>query len=157
MKKGIRRQGRELALKIIYCLQDQDASSLEVVFDDFWSNFRFRDDVLGDPHDEFKEPISLDVRDFAEDLVRGVADHLEKIDEVIETFSTNWALDRMARVDLSLLRLGTYEILFRSDVPTSVAINEAIEVGKIYGTKETPSFVNGLLDKISRTHRPAGK
>jgi len=155
MAKGMRRQGRELALKIIYSLQDQD-SSLEEVFADFWANFRFRDDALGDPHDEFSRPIPPDVREYAEGLVRGVADYLERIDQMIEELSTNWALDRMARVDLSLLRLAAYELMARPDVPASVAINEAIEIGKIYGTKDTPAFVNGILDKISRACRPAG-
>jgi len=152
----MRRKGRELALKIIYSLQDQD-SSIEEVLDDFWSNFRFRDDVLGDPLDEFQEPIEPDVRAFAEGLVRGVSDHLETIDQMIEDLSTNWALDRMARVDLSLLRLAAYELMCRPDVPASAAINEAIEIGKIYGTKDTPSFVNGILDKISRFCRTNGQ
>jgi N utilization substance protein B len=155
MAKGMRRQGRELALKIIYSLQDQD-TSIEEVLDDFWANFRFRDDVLGDPFDEFSKPVPADVREYAEGLVRGVADHLERIDQMIEDLSTNWALDRMARVDLSLLRLTAYELLARPDVPASVAINEAIEIGKVYGTKDTPAFVNGILDKISRACRPAG-
>ena len=88
--------------------------------------------------------------------MRGVADYLERIDGMIEELSTNWALDRMARVDLSLLRLAAYELMARPDVPASVAINEAIEIGKIYGTKDTPAFVNGILDKISRACRPAG-
>jgi transcription antitermination protein NusB len=154
MAKGMRRQGRELALKIIYSLQDQD-TSIEEVLSDFWESFRFRDDVLGDPLDEDRNPVRLDVREFAEGLVRGVSDHLEKIDQMIEELSTNWALDRMARVDLSLLRLAAFELLSRPDVPTSVVINEAIEIGKVYGTKDTPSFVNGILDKISRSCRPS--
>ena len=61
----------------------------------------------------------------------------------------NWALDRMSRVDLSLLRLATYELLYQPDVPASVVMNEAIEIGKRYGTKDTPSFINGILDKIA--------
>lgn len=152
----MRRQGRELALKIIYSLQDQD-SSIEEVLADFWVNFRFRDDVLGDPLDEFKKPVPADVREFSEGLVRGVSDHLETIDQMIEDLSTNWALDRMARVDLSLLRLAAFELLCRPDVPASVVINEAIEIGKEYGTKDTSSFVNGILDKISRSCRPDGQ
>jgi len=156
MAKGMRRQGRELALKIIYSLQDQD-TSIDEVLDDFWENFRFRDDVLGDPLDEFKQPVPTDVREFAEGLVRGVSDHLEKIDQTIEDLSTNWALDRMARVDLSLLRLAAFELLCCLDVPASVVINEAIEIGKVYGTKDTPAFVNGILDKISHSCRPAGQ
>lgn len=153
MAKGARRLGRELALKIIYSLQDQD-TSMDEVFEDFWANFRFRDDVLGEPLEESGKPVPVEVRNFAEGLVRGVADHLEQIDQTIEELSTNWALDRMSRVDLSLLRLAAYELMYRSDVPASVAINEAIEIGKVYGTKDTPSFVNGVLDKISRLSRP---
>jgi N utilization substance protein B len=72
---------------------------------------------------------------------------------VIKEYSTNWTLERMAKVDLSLLRLATFELLFHPDVPTSVVINEAIEIGKRYGTKDTPAFINGILDKISRTRR----
>jgi len=74
----MRRQGRELALKIIYSLQDQD-SSLEEVFADFWANFRFRDDVLGDPHDESHRPIPPEVREYAEGLVRGVAGLIRRL------------------------------------------------------------------------------
>jgi N utilization substance protein B len=60
----------------------------------------------------------------------------------------------MARVDLAILRMSTYELLSQLDVPVSVVINEAVEIGKRYGTKDTPAFVNGILDKISRVCRP---
>lgn len=156
MSKGIRRRGRELALKIIYSLQDQNAT-IESILDDFWSNFRFNEDALGEPLEDGGESIPAEVRLFAEGLVQGVIEHLETVDEVLEASSTNWALDRMARVDISLLRLAAYELMFRPDVPTSAVINEAIEIGKRYGTKETPAFVNGILDKISRLHRPSAK
>jgi len=152
MSIGIRRKGRELALKVIYGLQDHDGP-VEVALADFWQSFRFHDDTLGEPT-EGGDPEHPEVRRFAEELVRGVADHLERIDALIEEHSTNWALDRMARVDLSLLRLATCELLYRPDIPTSVIINEAVEIGKRFGTKETPAFVNGILDKISRIHRP---
>lgn len=154
MGKGVRRSGREYALKMIYSLQDQNAeTAVEGLLADFWTNFRFNDDVLGEAKDEVQEPVPVEIRRFAEDLVLGVARNLEKIDGVIEEFSTNWALERMARVDLSLLRLTAYELLYRPDVPSNAAINEAIELGKQYGTKETPAFINGILDKISRVHR----
>lgn len=157
MNKGTRRQGRELALKIIYGLQDQSADSIEEVLEEFWKSFRFNDDILGDPREEIDKPLPPEVRRFADDLVLGVAEHLEKIDAAIEKHSTNWALDRMARVDLSLLRMAVLELLFRPDVPSSVVINEAIEIGKRFGTKDTPAFVNGILDKVSRTapNRPS--
>jgi len=148
----MRRQGREIALKIIYSLQDQEGE-VETTLTDFWQNFRFKNDVLGEPVEGADAALPFEVQRFAEELILGVADNLEQIDQTIEEHSTNWALDRMARVDLSLLRMATYELLFRPEIPTSVVINEAIEVGKRYGTKETPAFVNGILDKISRICR----
>ena len=155
--KGNRRIGREMALKIIYSLSSDQQGSMEEVLEDFWSNFRFRQDVLGEPLDEPYPPIAHEIREFAEGIVRGVEEHLERIDEVIEENSTNWSLDRMARVDLTILRLGAYELLYRSDVPSSAVINEAIEIGKRFGTQETPSFINGILDKIAHTHRPQNR
>lgn len=152
MTKGIRRQGREFALKIIYSLQDQE-EPVEAILADFWRNFRFQNDILGEPIEVAEGPLPFEVRRFAEELILGVAENLEKIDQVIEEHSTNWALDRMARVDLSLLRMAAYELLFCPQTPTSVVINEAIEIGKRFGTKETPAFVNGILDKISRVYR----
>jgi len=151
MNKGTRRRGRELALKIIYGLQDQNAETIEEVLDDFWRNFRFNEDILGEPRDEVDRPLPAEVRSFADGLVLGVAEHLDSIDAAIEEHSTNWALDRMARVDLSLLRMAVFELLYRPDVPSNVVMNEAIEIGKRFGTMDTPAFVNGILDKVSRT------
>ena len=155
MGAGNRRQGREIALKMIYSLFDQD-QSLQVALDDFWRAFRFRDDILGDALEEADQSVSPEVRDFAEELVRGVYDQLETIDETLHSYSTNWSLERMARVDLALLRLSTYELMCRPDIPVNVIINEAVEIGKRYGTKETPAFINGILDRISRTCRQSG-
>jgi transcription antitermination protein NusB len=153
MSKGARRQGRELALKMIYSLTEQEGP-IERILAEFWRNFQFQDDVLGEALED-AEPPPVEVRQFAEELTRGVFAHHVKLDEVLRQLSTNWALERMARVDLALLRLATFELLYCPQVPASVAINEAIEIGKRYGTKETPAFINGVLDKISRTHRPA--
>jgi len=152
MGKGLRRQGRELALKAIYGLHDGDAEPASFL-QEFWANFRFRDDILGEPQDEPVAEVPQEVRAFAEDLVIGTLGNLGRIDQVLGEFSTNWSLERMSRVDLALLRMACYELLFRSDVPPSVVLNEAIEIGKTYGTKETPAFVNGILDKVSRTYR----
>ena len=153
MSKGIRRQGRELALKAIYGLHDCDTEA-EVFLQEFWGNFRFQDDALGEAVDETEARLPEESRRFAEGLVLGVVEHLEEVDTTIESCSTNWSLERMARVDLALLRLATFELLCRPDVPASVVLNEAIELGKQYGTRETPAFVNGILDKISRQARP---
>jgi len=119
----------------------------------FWENFSLNDDVLGEFQDEDSDTPSPKARQFAEDLASGVAEHLEEIDRRIKDFSTNWSLERMARVDLSILRLAVFEIIFCPEVPASVVINEAIEIGKRFGTKETPAFINGILDKISQEVR----
>jgi N utilization substance protein B len=153
MRIGVRRQGRELAIKILYCLDHADVG-LEAALDLFWNSFRFGNDVLGETQDDDRASVPADARQFAETLARGVFSHREQIDRVIDEFSTNWSLERMARVDLAILRMATYELLFLPEVPTSVVINEAVEVGKRYGTGDTPAFVNGLLDKISRNYRP---
>lgn len=149
MSQGVRRQGRELALKVLYSLYDHDRE-IEFILKDFWDNFQFQDDVLGEPIDDVNRSVPAHVRAFAETLIKGVVAHLHEIDEVIDRHSTNWALDRMARVDLSLLRLAVYELLYAPDVPASVVMNEAIEIGKRYGTKDTPPFINGILDKIAQ-------
>ena len=147
----MRRQGREMALKVLYSLADHEGGSLEKVLHDFWNNFHFRNDLLGEATDEnSSQGTRPEVRAFAEQLICGVAEHLEEIDQSIDKFSTNWALGRMSRVDLALLRLSTYELLFNTEVPHNVVINEAIEIGKRFGTEETASFINGVLDQISK-------
>ncbi len=149
MGQGARRQGRELALKVLYSLYDHDRE-IDFILKDFWDNFRFQDDVLGEPFEDISTSIPAHVRAFAETLIKGVVNNLVEIDTIIDKYSTNWTLERMARVDLSLLRLSVFELLYMPDVPANVAINEAIEIGKRYGTKDTPPFINGILDKISQ-------
>ncbi|AFM01242.1 MULTISPECIES: transcription antitermination factor NusB [Desulfitobacterium] len=85
---------------------------------------------------------------FAEELVEGTWTHKEVIDENLEKLSEGWSLSRMANVDRNLLRLASYEILFREDIPGRVTINEAIEIAKRYGSEESGKFINGILDKV---------
>jgi N utilization substance protein B len=87
--------------------------------------------------------------DFAEELVRGVGDNRARIDGVISEKSKNWSLQRMSRVDLCILRMAIFELLFRADIPKNVTINEAIEVAKKFGTKDSPAFINGILDEVA--------
>ena len=155
MARGIRRQGREMALKVLYSLADHEGGSLEDVLRDFWKNFQFRNDILGEVVEDAPDSQRPEVRHFAELLVCGVAENLEKIDQELNSYSTNWALDRMARVDLAILRLATFELIFSPDVPLNVVLNEAIELGKRFGTEETPSFINGILDHIAQQNRPS--
>ena len=95
------------------------------------------------------EPVEREVRETAEALVRGVAAHRREIDDAIEAVSVNWRLDRMAKVDRNVLRLAVHELLHRPDVPVKVAIDEAIELGKKFGSESSGAFVNGVLDRIA--------
>ena len=93
----------------------------------------------------------LDLPPYAEDLARGVADHLATIDDYLARTSENWSLDRMPVVDRAILRLAAYEMIFVDDVPVSVTINEAVELAKAYGGEDDSSrFVNGVLGRIAR-------
>lgn len=144
-----------MALKVLYSLADHEGGSLEHVLGDFWKNFQFRNDVLGDAVEDDSSPQRPEVRAFAERLVCGVAENLEGIDKELNSYSTNWALDRMARVDLAVLRLAAFELIYCLDVPLNVVINEAIELCKRFGTEESPSFINGILDHLAKQHRSA--
>jgi len=82
------------------------------------------------------------------ELVNGVIDYRSKIDYIIERFSSNWKIGRMSCVDRNIIRLAVYELLFCNDIPSKVSINEAIDVGKKFGTEESGAFINGILDSI---------
>lgn len=128
---GLRREGRELALQMLYA-QDTLQGNL-------------RDTLRG-----FREGVETGerTREFAEALVQGVMEHRAVIDQAILARSKNWALSRMPRVDLNIMRMAAYELMFKRDIPKKVSINEAIEIAKKYGDKESPAFVNGILDEL---------
>ena len=86
---------------------------------------------------------------YVSELVEGVQAHRERIDEVLSSYSMGWTLDRMPAVDRCVLRIGAYEILWREDIPDSVAIAEAVALAQDLSTDESPSFVNGLLARVS--------
>lgn len=87
--------------------------------------------------------------EYLEQLVLGVVENLPQIDELLQGNLENWTMDRLATVDRNLLRLSTYELLFRKeDVPANVAIDEAIEIAKIYGDDQSSRFINGILSKV---------
>jgi N utilization substance protein B len=144
-----------MAVKVLYSLADHEGGSLEQVLGEFWRNFHFRNDILGEAVDDAGEALRPEIRHFAETLVCGVAEHLERIDNELGSYSSNWALDRMARVDLAILRLASFELLFCPDVPHNVVLNEAIELAKRFGSEDSPAFVNGVLDHLSRKNRAA--
>jgi N utilization substance protein B len=129
---GARREGRELALQTLYALDVNPMETRE-------SLRLMRENTR----------VAAAVRNFAEELVTGVMEHREMLDSRIEGQSTNWSIGRMTRVDLNILRLATYELLFRGDIPRSVTLNEAIEVAKKFGSEDSPAFINGILDEIA--------
>ena len=94
-------------------------------------------------------PGDAEGREYADALVRGVRDGADKLDERIRAASQNWRLERMARIDRNALRLGTYELLTRTDVPRAVILDEAVELAKRFGGEESSKFVNGVLDRIA--------
>ncbi len=130
---GLRREARELALQMLYALDSKTSVDMNETLQTF-------SDEQGD--------VTLRVLEFAEELVRGAQANRDVIDEAIKARSKNWSLSRMPRVDLNVMRLAAYELMFRSDIPKKVSINEAIEIVRRYGDKESPSFVNGILDEI---------
>jgi N utilization substance protein B len=94
-------------------------------------------------------PEESETQDFANEIVRGYAAKREAIDETIRSVSQHWRLERMARVDRNILRLGVYELLEQKDIPRKVTLNEAVELAKRYGDENSPSFINGVLDRIA--------
>lgn len=94
---------------------------------------------------------------FCEQLVKGVSEHKDAIDKLLQTSSTNWKVGRMAVVDRNILRIGVYELQHLRDIPPRVTLNEAIEIGKRYGTTDSGAFINGILDKVAtRLGHPRG-
>lgn len=128
---GSRRRSREMAVQILY-QADITESTISDAFQVFCEHFGAAEDV----------------RDFAFELVIGVEKHLEEIDGLISRFSEHWRLERMSIVDRSILRLAVYELLSRADIPAKVSINEAVDLGKKFGTQDSGAFINGVLDKI---------
>jgi N utilization substance protein B len=96
--------------------------------------------------EHFKAPDSI--RNFAFELANGVHQYREEIDALIRRFSEHWRLERMSVVDRNILRLAIFELLYRADIPAKVSINEAVDLGKKYGSEDSGAFINGILDRI---------
>jgi len=96
--------------------------------------------------------------EFSESLIIGAIEHIEKLDEEISKYAKNWTFDRIAKVDLSILRLAIYELLYREDIPPIVTINEAIDLGKVFSNIDSKRFINGILDQLkNKIDRPLRK
>ena len=132
-----RHKARELALQILYQMEMQQVTPKEVM-NLFW---------------KVGEPVLSEVHDFATSLVEGTHRNQKEIDQLLEKYSDHWRLDRMAVVDRNILRLSGYELLYSSDIPTSVVLNEGIEIAKKFGTGDSGSFINGILDRLAKEVR----
>ena len=143
---GERRQARELALQALFFFDMDKSEELISDFDqDPGSNHDQRLTVFCDNN---KEKLDEGVEPFFLDLVNGVEANKVRIDTLLNKYSKNWKISRMPVVDRNIMRIALFELINRSDIPSSVTINEAVEIGKIYGTRDSGSFINGVLDRI---------
>ncbi len=128
---GARRKSRELVLQVLFHMDIQNNFEPEM-FERFCRIF----------------PPSAKTEEFFCSLLNGILAARGRIDPLIEQHSSNWKLSRMAAVDRNLLRIAVYELLFCDDIPPKVSINEAIDLGKKFGTDESGAFINGILDSV---------
>jgi N utilization substance protein B len=128
---GTRRKAREVALQVLFQI---DVSQVDVdeAVELFWNNFEAPENV----------------REFSTHLIKGTHSQLIEIDELIKSCSENWSLDRMSKVDKNILRLAVFELVYCNDIPPKVTLNEAIDLGKYYGSENSGSFINGILDAL---------
>ena len=136
---GDRRKSRELALQALFAL---DLNKLDTRLQ--------MDDVLEQHGEDFSESTRL----FFQTLVEGVLENREKIDDLLDRWAKNWKISRMPAVDRNIMRIAVFEMLNLSDIPSSVSINEAVEIGKKFGTRDSGPFINGVLDRIRAQYEP---
>ncbi|HLK10131.1 MAG TPA: transcription antitermination factor NusB [Candidatus Binatia bacterium] len=132
---GPRRAARELAIQALYQLDVAGEEAADADLALFWSHF--------------EQPPA--VQRFARELVEGVRAERGRIDRLIADAAEHWRLPRLSRVDLAVLRLATFELLARPDIPASVTLDEAVEIARRFGGDDSAAFVNGVLDHIART------
>lgn len=136
---GTRRKAREAALQFLFQddfnpTEDQLEEELTTRFNTFCSLYQ----------------VSHKARPYARELLTGIHQRRAELDAIIAEKAVNWRLERIAVTDRNLLRVGVYELVFGKDVPHQVAINEAVEIAKRFGSSESPGFVNGVLDAVQK-------
>jgi len=127
-----RRKAREIALQVLYGLNFENIDAQKAL-DLFWSNF----------------VAPKAAKEFAAFLVQGTCEHKEELDKLIAGCSDNWSLGRMSKVDINILRLAVFEFLYCDDIPPKVTLNEAVDLGKTFGSENSGSFINGILDALN--------
>lgn len=149
-----RRGARAVALKILYAMDIRDIPPDEAI-SLFYENFGSGNVLPDDDGDLHFQNGNWD-RAFMEFLVRGVWSHLQELDSTIESVSENWKIYRMSLIDRNIMRIAVFEMLYCNEIPPKVSINEAIELGKVFGDKDSAAFINGILDRIYQCKEPAG-
>jgi transcription antitermination protein NusB len=137
---GQRRKSREIALQMLYQMEMTGQPPQVVI--DLYSELALGDDDSKDPK------LAKAVHPFAEQLLYGVHAHREELDGMIVAASENWRLERMSMIDRNVLRIALYEMLYRAEIPPKVSINEAIDLGKTFGSPDSGAFINGILDHL---------
>lgn len=130
---GKRRKARILALKVLYIYEINEFSNLDNIIDEV---FKLEDNLTDD------------VKDYSLNIIKKVTLFFDKLNEIIDGVTKNWSIHRMAVIDKNILRIALVEIFLQDNVPDIVAIDEAIEIAKLYSTSDSGGFVNGILDKI---------
>jgi transcription antitermination protein NusB len=138
---GTRRKGRECALHLLF---QADFSPLDPqqAHDLYWKIHPSKDEQ---------------VQVYADFLFRGAQEHRAEIDKLIQQFSEHWRIERMAAVDRNILRIAVFEFLYETETPTTVVINEALEIARKFSTEESTQFINGILDAINKHYLPTLK
>ena len=132
-----RREVRELTFKLLFQIEFNTREELEKNMEYF-----FLDETMS-----VQEMTQLEIRE----KVNAILEQQEIIDNMIREKSIGWSLERIGKVELTILRLGIYEVMMDEDVPESVAINEAVELAKKFGPEDAPGFINGILAKFAKT------
>lgn len=128
-----RREARELIMKMLYEMTFHPEKDANLLLEGYTQDMKGK------------------VKDFIVNEFNGVLQHQEEIDSIIEASSTNWSINRIAKVDHMLLSMAVYELKWGEDIPQKVAINEAIEIAKVYSTDKSPKFINGILGNIAKS------
>lgn len=139
-----RRETRDATVKFLFSddfsLERRNSESLEERIETFFQEY---DGCQKDKID----------MGYVRTVVEGTAAHIGEIDKLIEAYTENWAPERMARIDMAILRVAIYEMLYMEDIPASVSINEAVELAKTYSHEDAGTFVNGILGGIYRSRK----
>jgi N utilization substance protein B len=161
---GKRREARERAVQFLFQHDLNPPEKLEEALAHFWDSQRTAAQALDKGSATWGQkvelpeptPVELEIRTFADPLIRGALENRDEADAVIIKHAENWELKRIAAVDRNILRLAIYEMLHRDDIPPVVSINEAVDIAKRFSTRDSGKFVNGILDKVkSELMRPA--